>query len=179
MHICPQFLHFQILSPSLLNTNPFSKLSNNFLYLSSCSFSIFATPSNKFAICWNPSSLASFANLSYISVHSKFSPSAAAFKFSAVPGTPLFNNLNHIFACSFSLSAVSWNIAAICSYPSFFALLAKYVYLFLACDSPANASIKFFSVFEPFKSAIDYYLLPFFTIHLYHRNRLKTRIFTN
>ena len=43
---------------------------------------------------------------------------------------PPFNNLNHNFACSFSLSAVSWNIAAICSYPSFFAWLAKNVYLF-------------------------------------------------
>ena len=60
--------------------------------------------------------------------------------------SPPFNNLNHILACSFSFNAVSSNIAAICSYPSFFALLAKYVYLFLACDSPAKAAIKFFSV---------------------------------
>ena len=35
------------------------------------------------------------------------------------------NSLNHIFACSFSLSAVFKNKAAICSYPSFFATDAK------------------------------------------------------
>ena len=34
---------------------------------------------------------------------------------------PPCNSLNHIFACSFSLLAVSSKIAAICSYPSFFA----------------------------------------------------------
>ena len=34
-------------------------------------------------------------------------------------------------------------------YPAFFATEAKYVYLFLACDSPANASQRFFSVFVP------------------------------
>jgi hypothetical protein len=48
--------------------------------------------------------------------------------------------LNHIFACSFSLSAVLRKRAAICSKPSFLAFEAKYVYLFLACDSPANAA---------------------------------------
>ena len=38
---------------------------------------------------------------------------------------------------------------------------AKYVYLFLACDSPANAVNKFFSVWVPFtsesKEAIAHY----------------------
>ena len=39
-----------ILSPSLEKTNPSSTFFNNFLYLSSCSFSIFATSENKNAI---------------------------------------------------------------------------------------------------------------------------------
>ena len=46
-----------------------------------------------------------------------------AFKFSKVSGIwPPCNSLNHILACSFSLLAVSSNIAANCSYPSFLAL---------------------------------------------------------
>jgi len=59
----------------------------------------------------------------------------------------------------FSFSAVSKNIAAICSYPSFFAWEAKKVYRFRAWDSPANAPKDFFlfvfhadwHVFSPFK----------------------------
>jgi hypothetical protein len=62
-----------------------------------------------------------------------FSPAAAAFKFSAiVPMTPAgyaaciitsppCSRLKKRFACSFSLSVVSANIADICSKPSFFA----------------------------------------------------------
>jgi hypothetical protein len=77
------------------------------------------------------------ANFGYISVHSSFSPSAAAFRFSAVvPITPagkvaVISNmppsryLNILFACSCSWLAVSWKIAAICSNPSFLACLAK------------------------------------------------------
>jgi len=83
-----------------------------------------------------------------MSVHSAFSPSAACKRFSAVsPSSP--SALNQSLACSFSFSAVCKNNAAICSYPAFFATEAKYVYLFLACDSPANASQRFFSVFVP------------------------------
>ena len=36
-----------------------------------------------------------------------------------------FKELNGIFACSFSLSAVFWKSSAICSKPSFFAFDAK------------------------------------------------------
>lgn len=64
--------------------------------------------------------LCSCRKSSYISVHSKFSPSDAAARFALVSPMP-FSSLNHIFACSFSLSAVFKKIAAICSYPSFFA----------------------------------------------------------
>ena len=63
---------------------------------------------------WNPSSSASRAMRSYISVHSAFSPSAAWSRFSAVsPSSP--RALNHSLACSFSFSAVCRNRAAICS----------------------------------------------------------------
>ena len=42
----------------------------NIRYLSSCSFSIAATPSNRLAISSNPSSRASLAKVAYMSVHS-------------------------------------------------------------------------------------------------------------
>ena len=48
---------------------PMNRMSN-FLNLSSCLFSIMPTASNINATSSNPSALASFANLSYISVHS-------------------------------------------------------------------------------------------------------------
>ena len=57
-------------------------------------------------------------------------------------------------ACSFSLPAVSMKMPAICSYPSFFATLAKKVYLFLAWLSPANDFSRFFSVSDPFRTFI-------------------------
>jgi len=42
------------------------------------------------------------------------------------------------------------------------AALAKYVYLFLACDSPAKAAKRFFSVFVPFID-LTITLPPFFS----------------
>ena len=42
--------------------NKYTYFASNFLYLSSCSFSIAATPSNNFAISSKPSSRATFAN---------------------------------------------------------------------------------------------------------------------
>ena len=107
-----------------------------------------ATARNFAANAGKPSFSAVTAKPSYISVHSWFSPSAAADRFSAVDPIP-FSSLNHSFACSFSLSAVFRNRSAICSNPSFFACEAKYVYLFLACDSPAKAASRFFSVCVP------------------------------
>jgi hypothetical protein len=50
------------------------------------------------------------------------------------------------------LSAVSWKIPETCSYPSFFATLAKKLYLVRACDSPAKAARRLFSVWLPFRS---------------------------
>ncbi len=66
------------------------------------------------------------------------------------------SSLNHISACSFSLAAVCSNMRAICTYPSFFALEAKYVYLLRACDSPANASRRFCSVRVPLSFFISF-----------------------
>ena len=50
---------------------------------------------------------------------------AAKFRLVAVSGMPPCSSLNHILACSFSLSAVFRNSAEICSKPSFLALDAK------------------------------------------------------
>ena len=53
------------------------------------------------------------------------------------------SSLNHIFACSFSLSAVfQETVPRSVHILLSLQLTQKYVYLFLACDSPANASIK-------------------------------------
>jgi len=68
---------------------------------------------NRRAISLNPSSSASFAIVGYISVHSSFSPAAAASKFVFVSALIPSNNLNHILACSLSFPAVSSKIAAI------------------------------------------------------------------
>ncbi len=57
------------------------------------------------------------------------------------------------FACSFSLSAVSRNNAAICSYPSFFATDAKYVYLLRPPTLPRKRFLSFFV-------SVPAYLLP-------------------
>lgn len=70
-------------------------------------------------------------------------------------GTPVYyahpsgRILSFLDRAFYSSSAVFRNRAAICSNPCFFATLAKKVYLFLACDSPANAASRFFSVFVP------------------------------
>ena len=71
-----------------------------------------------------PSSSAVLANSSYMSVHSKFSPSAAAPRFWAVSPMPS-SSRNHIFAWYCSLALVLRKISAICSKPSFFATDAK------------------------------------------------------
>ena len=76
--------------------------------------SIAPTPRNFSASSGKPSSSASLAMRSYISVHSKFSPSAACSRFSSVlPSSP--SSLNHSLACSFSFSAVFRKIEEICS----------------------------------------------------------------
>jgi hypothetical protein len=48
------------------------------------------------------------------------------------------------FRVLFSFSEVSKKIADICSYPSFFAALAKKLYRVRACDSPVNAAQEIF-----------------------------------
>ena len=65
-----------------------------------------------------PSASAVLAKSSYISVHSKCSPSAAFFRLWAVAPTPSFSSLNHIFACCSSFRAVMRKISAIWLYPS-------------------------------------------------------------
>ena len=87
--MCPQFLQNHTSSVSLLKTRSCSIFENSFLYLASCSFSIFAIPLNDAATFGNPSLSAISANLGYKSVHSSFSPSADASKFSDV-----VNNMN-------------------------------------------------------------------------------------
>ncbi|KJR43858.1 hypothetical protein MCHI_000245 [Candidatus Magnetoovum chiemensis] len=46
-------------------------------------------------------------------------------KAAVISTSPPSRNIKNLLACSFSFSAVSVNIAAICSYPSFFAADAK------------------------------------------------------
>ena len=64
---------------------------------------------------------------------------------------PPSRNLKNLLACCCSCNAVARKIPEICSNPSSFATLAANSYLFLACDSPANAFSRFCSVFVPFK----------------------------
>jgi len=147
---------------SFLKTLSASTFFSNKRYLFSCSFSTRAIALKTEAISGNPSSSAILAASGYKTVYSRFSPAAATRRFSdvlpimpagkvaVISTSPPSRNLKNLLACSFSLSAVSVKNHDICSYPYFFAWEAKYVYLFLACDSPAKEASRFFSVFVPF-----------------------------
>lgn len=162
----PQFRHLHSTLVSRLKTLPFLMFSWSFRYLFSCCSSTFAISWKDLAICGNPSCCAVCWNWGYSVLHSSFSPLAAAWRFSVVVlifpegysavmvVSPPFRCLKKISACSFSLLAVSWNMAAICSYPSFLAMLVKKVYLFLAWLSPANDLRRFCSVSVPFSSGM-------------------------
>ena len=107
-NIKPQFRQCHVCFSVRVNTALSLIFFIRFKYRASWCASIFATCSNNTAMSLKPSSRASFAMRAYITVCSKFSPSADDFKLSVVDDkSPPFKILNQIFACSFSLSAVS------------------------------------------------------------------------
>src|SRR6185437_6697441 len=115
--------------------------------------------SNQSAISLNPSSRACFAIPGYISVYSCVSPAIAALRLSfvspigkPVAGSPTTSRYSRWpCACPVSPSAVERKTADTSLKPWTSALAAKKRYRRFACDSPANASFRFFSVLLPLR----------------------------
>src|ERR1700730_17965277 len=132
-----------------------------------CDFSALASVSNQSAISSKPSLRAVRAMPGYMSVYSCVSPAIAALRLSPVgpiglpvAGSPVSSRYSRWpCACPVSPSAVERNTADTSLNPSTSALAAKYKYRRFACDSPAKASFKFFSVLLPFKFTVPSFRL--------------------